>query len=188
MNPQPMRAPLQDVGNNLNAVRPSPTLQGNALQGQKPTQRVAPTIIIDEKEIQRSRLALQQRTLSGLNIFHPKSQQPQGTKVRMPQATYQEAKKLESALRTGDREKNPSAGAPLQQPTTATNSADITRRWLQMLPSCRFYFDNVDPTIATKMSKVLTAHNSVRSHLVNNLCLPYFIFDFANLYIVGCWS
>jgi len=165
MTPQPLRTPLRDVGNNLNAVRPSPVPQGNAFQGQKPAQRVAPTIIIDEKEIQRSRLALQQRTLSGLNIFNPKSQLPHGTKVRMPQATYPEAKKLEGALRTGDREKNPSAGAPLQPPTTATNPADITRRWLQMLPSCRFYFDNVDPTIVTKMSKVLTVHNSVRAIL-----------------------
>ncbi|GJJ73127.1 regulatory subunit for Cdc7p protein kinase [Entomortierella parvispora] len=159
MNPQPLRTPFQDVGNNLNAMRPGLTSQGNALQ-QKPAQKVSPTIIIDEKEIQRSRLALQQRTISGLNIYNPKAQQPLGAKVRMPQGTYPEAKKLEGALRTGDRDKNPSAGVPPQQIGTVNNPAEVTRRWLQMLPSCRFYFDNVEPPVVAKISKVLAAHNS----------------------------
>ncbi|KAG0056419.1 hypothetical protein BGZ83_005134 [Gryganskiella cystojenkinii] len=188
INP-PMRTPLQDIRNH-NILRPN---NGSTLQGltQKPVQRVAPTIIIDEKEYQRSRLALQQRPHAALNVLSSKSQQPLNLKVRMPQPTYPEAKKLESVLRANNsnsnanQEKTSVAANPLQQQQSQQTAsrpdpADITRQWLQMLPKCRFYFDNVDPNIVTKMSKVLVAnHASVSmffssdvTHLITTRSIP----------------
>jgi hypothetical protein len=185
MNPPVMRTPLQDVRNTHNILRPqSGTPQPGHIQ--KPTQRVAPTIIIDEKEIQRSRLALQQRPHTNLNLFNPKSQQQQqlNPKVRMPlQPTYPEAKKQDGNHRTvaGGREKNnlpAAAGAAAPAPpATKPSAADVTRQWLQMLPKCRFYFDNVDPNIVSKMSKVLNAHSSVIARILNNCLFPCRIRD-----------
>ncbi|KAF8934987.1 hypothetical protein BGZ58_005307 [Dissophora ornata] len=145
---------------------------------------------MDDRDVQRNRIALQQKTSSGLNLSNVKAHRVTSNSVSNPQlkakppavapgVTSNNIKREQQNPPTVARE-----GAEHQTQTQTQNHSQAQPRpqgtkreygspeWIQgmtaMLSKSKFYFDNIEAHTATKLSKTLVVYGATIAMFFSN--------------------